>query len=175
MNDVSRPNADQIVQLLTNVQQQLTRYVRTLVPNRTDADEVLQDVNLYVWRHADEFLPGTNFTAWARKIAYYQVLTYRKGKSRDRLYFSDALIEQLAENTDRRKDDDDAELLKECVAKLEDEDRVLIDLRYEPGATTESVARHIGRSVKAVYNSMTRIRKQLLDCLERAMVRRRRS
>jgi len=78
MNEASRQSTDQIVQLLTNVQQQLTRYVRTLVPNRTDAEEVLQETNLFVWRHADEFELGTNFAAWACRIAYYQVLTFRR-------------------------------------------------------------------------------------------------
>ena len=97
MNEASRQSTDQIVQLLTNVQQQLTRYVRTLVPNRSDAEEVLQETNLFVWRHADEFELGTNFAAWACKIAYYQVLTFRKRQSRSRLCFSDALVEQLAD------------------------------------------------------------------------------
>jgi RNA polymerase sigma-70 factor (ECF subfamily) len=84
MNEASRESSEHIVQLLTNAQQQLTRYVRTLVPNRSDAEEVLQETNLFVWRHADEFEVGTNFAAWVCKIAYYQVLTFRKRQSRSR-------------------------------------------------------------------------------------------
>ena len=170
MNEASRQSTDQIVQLLTNVQQQLTRYVRTLVPNRTDAEEVLQETNLFVWRHADEFELGTNFAAWACRIAYYQVLTFRKRQSRSRLYFSDALVEQLANSSVQSlaNGNEEAEALDLCMAKLNAEDRELMDLRYEPGATVEGIAQQVGRSTKAVYNALGRIRTWLLECIERA-------
>ena len=96
MTEATSPRDDRIVELLTSVQQQLTRYVRTLVPNRSDAEEVLQETNLFIWRHSDQYALGTNFTAWACSIARYQVLTYRKRHARSRLCFSDALVEQLA-------------------------------------------------------------------------------
>jgi RNA polymerase sigma-70 factor (ECF subfamily) len=171
MNEASRQSTDQIVQLLTNVQQQLTRYVRTLVPNRADAEEVLQETNLFVWRHADEFELGTNFAAWACRIAYYQVLTFRKRQSRSRLYFSDALVEQLSDGAvqDIARGSSDAEALDLCMAKLSQEDRELMELRYEPGATVEGIARQVGRSAKAVYNALGRIRTWLLECIERTV------
>ena len=128
MNEASRQSTDQIVQLLTNVQQQLTRYVHTLVPNRSDAEEVLQETNLFVWRHADEFELGTNFAAWACKIAYYQVLTFRKRQARSRLYFSDALVEQLASSPleNLARGNAEAEALELCMGKLSSEDRELM-------------------------------------------------
>ena len=164
------------MQLLTNVQQQLTRYVRTLVPNRADAEEVLQETNLFVWRHADEFELGTNFAAWACKIAHYQVLTHRKRQARSRLRFGDRLIEQLAESTARNPagQPDDVEAFESCVAKLPEPDRELIGLRYEPGATVQSVAQRVGRSTKAVYHALGRIRTWLLECMDRDAAERRR-
>ncbi|MBN1395627.1 MAG: sigma-70 family RNA polymerase sigma factor [Pirellulales bacterium] len=176
MGDADSQRDDQIVELLTGAQQQLTRYVRTLVPNRTDADEVLQETNLYIWRNADQFELGTNFTAWVCRIAHYQVLTHRKRQLRSRLHFSDALVEQLApraaESAARRGDD--VEAFESCVAKLSERDRRLIDLRYEPEATVQSVAERIGRPKKAVYYALGRIRAWLLDCMQRALSERRR-
>jgi RNA polymerase sigma-70 factor, ECF subfamily len=176
MDEANRQRSDQIVQLLTNVQQQLVRYVRTLVPNRADADEVLQETNLFIWRHADEFELGTNFAAWASKIAYYQVLTFRKRQSRSRLHFSDALVEQLSLSAapSLAPDNDGAEAFELCMARLSQQDRELVRLRYEPGATIEDVARQVGRSAKAVYNALGRIRGWLLECIERTVSERRR-
>jgi RNA polymerase sigma-70 factor, ECF subfamily len=176
VSEASPERSDQIVQLLTNVQQQLVRYVRTLVPNRADADEVLQETNLFIWRHADEFESGTNFPAWASKIAYYQVLTYRKRQMRSRLHFSDTLVEQLASSAARNLGDesDGAEAFELCMAKLSEQDRELMTLRYEPGATVDEVARRVGRSTKAVYNALGRIRTWLLECIERTASERRR-
>ena len=47
-------------------------------------------------------------------------------------------------------------------------------MRYEPGATVEVIARQIGRSTKAVYNALGRIRTWLLECVERAAAEARR-
>jgi RNA polymerase sigma-70 factor, ECF subfamily len=176
LREEASDRSDQIVQLLTNVQQQLTRCVRTLVPNRADADEVLQETNLFIWRHADEFELGSNFAAWACKIAHYQVLTYRKRQARGRLRFSDRLVEQLAAVASRTSagQSDDAAAFESCVERLPSSDRELLDLRYEIGATVQSVARQVGRSVKAVYNSLARIRTSLLECMDRARSERRR-
>ena len=59
MDEATSPRDDRIVELLTGVQQQLTRYVRTLVPNRSDAEEVLQETNLFIWRHSEQYELGT--------------------------------------------------------------------------------------------------------------------
>ena len=119
---------------------------------------------------------GTNFAAWACKIAYYQVLTFRKRRSQSRLCFSDALVEQLADGAVERlaRANDEAEALDLCMEKLSVDDRELLELRYEPGATVEVIARQIGRSTKAVYNALGRIRTWLLECVERAAAEARR-
>ncbi len=165
-----------IVELLTGAQQRLTRYVRTLVPNRADAEEVLQETNLFVWRNADQYELGTNFTAWVCRVAYYQVLSHRKRQARCRLRFSDALIEQLAPSAAKNaaERNDEVEAFEKCVSKLSERDRALIDLRYEPGATVRSVAERVGRSTKAVYNALARIRSWLLECMQQALSERRR-
>lgn len=167
---------DRFVELLTGVQQRLTRYIRTLVPNRTDADEVLQETNLYLWRHAEEYQWGTNFAAWACKTAYYHVLTYRKHQARDRLHFSDALVEQLSRAAAPLGESVsyEVEAFESCMAKLPVEDRELIELRYQPEATVQTVAVKLGRTPKAVYHALARIRLWLLECMQRAISERRR-
>ena len=79
------PN-DQVVTLLTGHQQALLQYIRTLLPRRADAEEVLQEVNLYLWRNRDDFEPGTNFSAWAYKTARFHVLSFRKRHDTVRRY-----------------------------------------------------------------------------------------
>ena len=74
----------ELVELLVGIQKQLARYVRSLVPHCSDAEEVLQEVNLFLWNHAAEYEPGTNFAAWAFKVAHYHVLTFRKRQARTR-------------------------------------------------------------------------------------------
>ena len=172
MIEPSRPRSDQIVELLIGVQKQLGRYVRALIPNRADAEEVLQEANLFIWHHADEFELGTNFAGWAIKIAHYQVLTCRKRQARARRYFSDVLVEQLASTAVRNPDwkSDDLEAFEQCFDKLSAQDRELLGLRYEPG-----IARKAGRSTAAVYKALWRIRTWLLECMHHSLSERRRT
>ena len=50
----------------------------SVLPNRTDVDDLLQETNLVLWREFESFEIGTNFTAWAYRIAHNQVLAWRK-------------------------------------------------------------------------------------------------
>ena len=77
----------QFVRLLTQHQRRVYGYILTMVVNWNDADEILQETNLRLWEEFDRFEPGTDFAAWAIRVAYYQVLTWRKKRDRSRLVF----------------------------------------------------------------------------------------
>ncbi|MCI0459741.1 MAG: sigma-70 family RNA polymerase sigma factor [Gemmataceae bacterium] len=158
---------EEVVQLIAAYQRRLHLYIRSLVADRTDSEEVLQEVNLFIWRHADEYRPGTDFGAWAFKIAYYHVLTHRKKQARQKVRFSDALVAQLAESaavvaeqTDRRQ-----EALEYCVQKLTEPDRQIVRLRYQGNLSVPAVADRVRRSAKAIYRALDRIHTALLDCV----------
>jgi RNA polymerase sigma-70 factor, ECF subfamily len=164
--------SEQLLALLTSHQRRLVGFLRTLVPNRSDSEEILQEVNLYIWRHADEFQPGSDFMAWALQIARFRVLEWRKRRSRDRLVFDDSLVDRLAMSaqsldvaTDRRQ-----EALETCLEKLAPHDHELITRLYgDPKITPQGLAEGVGRSTKGIYVSLNRIRLKLLDCIQRAL------
>src|SRR5437660_4563512 len=64
-------------------QRRLFAYILTLLPNRTDADDVLQDASLVMWDKFDADQPPTDFLAWARRVAYHKVLDFYKKTHRD--------------------------------------------------------------------------------------------
>ena len=165
--------AELISQLMAGHQQRLSGYIRALVPTRDDAEDVLQEVNLFIWRHGQEFQRGTNFTAWAYQIARFHVLNFRKRRRAGSIHFSDAVMEQMAVSAATSADFAASRLqaLEQCMEKLSDKDRALVGLRYREGATTQSVAEQIGRSVKGVYHSLNRIRASLLECIQRNLAR----
>lgn len=81
--------AEEFVFLLARHERLLGAYVMTMVPHPQDADDILQEAKVVMWRNFGKFELGTNFGAWARKVAFHQVLAYRKRKHRDRLDFSE--------------------------------------------------------------------------------------
>ena len=113
------------------------------------------------------FRPGTNFMAWACRIAQLQVLAFRRDRARAREHFDDALIARLADEAQQRLEQFDRrqEALRECLQALRPEQRALLDRRYEPGGSVHDMARASGRSPKAVSEALRRIRTVLMRCI----------
>src|SRR5262249_7281661 len=118
----------QFAQELTALQRPLYVYITKLVGRPADAEDVLQEVNRVLWEKLDEYRPGTNFAAWASKVAYFEVLTYRKRQARQRLRFSDATLELLADEAaaDAERESEERQALHRCLDKLPPGDRELI-------------------------------------------------
>lgn len=175
MSDAAR--MDEFVQLLAQNQRRLFVYVHTLVPHHADAEEVLQNTNLVLWREFGTFETGTNFAAWACRVALNQVLAWRKKRQRDRLQFSDELLTTVA--AEAREADEALEersrALAGCVEKLPAEQRELIRLRYAEGGAIEAVAGKVRRTVEATYRALSRVRHSLHECVSRTLARENRS
>ena len=126
---------------------------------------------MVMWAKFDEFEPGTDFVAWALCIARYRVLNYRKKKQTEKVRFSNQTIEVLADQVVAvgDKQDDRRDALRKCLKKLKARDWKLLQLRYELGATTQSVAQRVGRGVDAVYKALNIIHIQLLHCIRRML------
>jgi RNA polymerase sigma-70 factor (ECF subfamily) len=171
---MSPPNrAEEFVFLLARHERPLGAYVMTMVPHPQDADDILQEAKVVMWRNFAKFEPGTNFGAWARKIAFHQVLAHRKRKQRDRLDFSEEFIgavsgeaEASAEHLERR-----AGLLHDCLTKLPADHRDVLHLRYHEGHSIEDMATKLNRTVCALYRLLSRIRQSLHECVTKSLTK----
>jgi RNA polymerase sigma-70 factor (ECF subfamily) len=136
-----------------------------------DADETLQETNVVILAKHHQFIPNTNFFAWAAQIAHYEVLKCRQRKKRDRLRFPDAFVDAAAAEAETHLDDLDLrrEALQHCLGKLRDQDRELIQRRYQPDTLGKFEAENLGRPANSVYQSIGRIRRTLLECIRRRM------
>ena len=98
-------------------------------------------------------------------------MSFRKKKPMGVAGLSDVVIEQIASGAGPDADFAPSRLiaLEKCLGKLSDKDQVLVRSRYEPHATTQSVAERMGRSLKGIYHSLNRIRMTLLECVQRTL------
>lgn len=171
MAESSTNPTEQFVQLLTEHQRQLYAYVVSLLGNTADADEVLQETNLALWRKLDTFQPGSSFVAWASRVAWFEVLAFRKRRGRDRLSFEPELLETLAAESAVRLEGFEAQrrALAHCLTKLSAGDRDLLARRYELGNSAAAVAEQLGRTAQATYQALHRIRLNLALCIRRTL------
>lgn len=162
---------EEFMALFTRHQRHIYGYLRTLVPRSSDLEEIAQQTNLVLWEKFSAFESGTNFLAWALTIARFEVLHHREKRSRSELLFSNAFLEEVAEDVADNIEmlERKLELLADCRKQLSQVDEDLLANRYAEGATSSTAAAALGRPVVSVYKSLSRIRKRLFDCIERRL------
>ena len=61
--------------------------------------------------------------------------------------------------------------LEECLGKLPDPQRKLVEAAYAPGVRMNELAARLGRTSMSLYKALHRIRLALMDCTERVLAR----
>lgn len=160
---------ERFLRLFLKVQPRIYSYLRTMIFNRADAEDVLQEVAGVLWRKFGEFQPGTQFEHWACVVASNQVKSYFLKRRRDRLVFSEDVLALVADTAtaESRTLSEFQDGLQECLSELPEQDREMVHLRFEPQATNRVVAAALGRSETAVSRALHRIYAALLDCVQR--------
>src|SRR4051812_5447823 len=153
--------------LITRYQRPIFSYIYALVPNRNDAEDLLQETSLVICEKFHEFEEGTDFVAWACQIAYWRVRYSWQKYARSKVVFNQDIIDAIAKTSDDMTGelDDRHEALRRCLQTLHARDRELLLARYEPGGGVEDAARRSGRTVQTAYKALARLRKLLLDCV----------
>lgn len=164
--------SETFVRLLSGIQRRLYLYVLMLLPNPAEAEEVVQNVSVILWRRFDDFRLEGDFFRWACGIARNEVFKYRQRQQRWGPSLSQEFLESVAEaassvaeSADRRRD-----ALQECLEELQPHHRQLLTQRYLEQVSTDRLAEISGKSVEAVRRMLHRIRLALLKCIERKLL-----
>lgn len=159
------------MQEYSRIQRRLYGFIVSLVPDFTAADDIVQDTLSILWLKFDEYEPGTDFCAWAFKIARYRILYYRRCQVEMKHRFSDQTLEQLAvtAGTACRHAEGQRDMLKQCLGKLKASEREILHLRYEEGAALKEVADRLRMNVNTLYKTVSRIHAALLHCIQSRM------
>jgi RNA polymerase sigma-70 factor (ECF subfamily) len=169
MSHPLQPERDtRFLRLYAESEGSIQAFVRSLVPTRQMASEVMQDVILVLWQKYEEAL---DFKSWSLGVARNVVLQHLRRVSRDRHVFDDALVNQLADDaaTLAEVHDRQREALEGCLAKLSESQRQLVLSAYAKGTRIDQLAQQRGRSPMALYKALHRIRRALLECIERTL------
>lgn len=173
MSDSSQPvpPSAEFIAHVTRAQRALHAFIVSMVRNAADADDVLQETNIVLWRKTAEFDPTREFMPWAMRIAQFQSLAFLKKRQRSRVAFDDDLLALIADEavTEIAEVDSRRVALAGCLQKLNEEQRALVAQRYEPGGSVNEMAEERGTSPKALSEMLRRIRHALLLCIERSV------
>ncbi|MBD3250930.1 sigma-70 family RNA polymerase sigma factor [Candidatus Uhrbacteria bacterium] len=165
------PPSAEFLTRVTGAQRSLYAFLLTLVRQSADAEDVLQETNVVLWQKAAEFDSSREFMPWALRIAQLQAMAHLKKQKRVPVTFDEPLLAVLAEEAmaEARELAARREALASCLRKLPNRHRELIGNRYEPGGSVNEMASQLGKTPKAVSEMLRRIRRALLECIERKL------
>ena len=149
----------------------LFAYLLAAVRNYHDAEDLLQEVSLVALEAADSFTPGTNFSAWSREIARRRVLAFARRRDGRPVSVDPVMLEALtdaaAEVDEEVPLEERMTLLSQCLAKLREEMREVLEYKYWSRLSAEETAERVGRTVQAVYAILKRSRIIIRECVEK--------
>ena len=148
-------------------QGRLYAYIATLLPNRDDAEEVLQRTSLILWRKWDQFDTARGFLPWARGIAVNEVRNLLRRSERRNVHLSEPILELLVVELDQKTDEGRTAALSSCIERLQTKQRDLLEQCYLGSTGIQAVAHTLGLRPEALYMRLHRIRKSLAECINR--------
>jgi len=167
------PESDErfVALLLTN-QNRIFRFLVTLVPCRSDAEDLLQQTCLTLWQSREKFDPAAGeFASWACAIAHNQVRNFRRREATRASVQSllsedvtEALMATRAEHGSLM--DEWHRALAYCLERLTPHQRSVVEECYG-GASIKAAAPNAGRTPNALYKVLRHVRGLLHDCIQK--------
>ncbi len=163
-------SSPEIAMQIRDLQAALKEYIAGMLGGADGVDDLVQETNLYLWQQRGEFTEGTNFRAWALRVAWFKVMAARRDRAREgRVVFSEALLEQLSERAEERMAEADARLaaLRKCLERSRPQDRRILEWKYSRQGSLTELAEANGLAPNAMHKIISRLRLALRHCVEK--------
>ncbi|MDP0491917.1 MAG: sigma-70 family RNA polymerase sigma factor [Verrucomicrobiota bacterium JB023] len=144
-----------------------------IVKNRAEAEEVLQEVFLSIWRKAGKYDKGMGkATTWLITIARNKAIDHLRSRQRREQLHENAGKENFIENAEPRPDSpliasEQAEEVREALKALPDDMRRVLELAYFHSLTqteiSEFLHQPLGTIKSRIRRGMERVRLLLKD------------
>ena len=141
------------------------------IPNRHDAEDVLQEVAVAAARDFAKYDQDRPFLPWVLTITRHRIADHFRKKKRGALTFDDDLLEFLSDSACRVADriSDREAALSDCMHRMPKRGRRILEMRYHFDMPAETIGRRLSLSPSAVYSALHRLRVSLGDCIQQRL------
>ena len=156
----------------------LGAFVNGLLRDAHAAEDVLQEVWLRLAAEVEKGTLPNNQPAWCRGVARNLIRRLWERQKSAKVVADSAVLEAFLDRVELAFAEVDGkaaewavrqQALDDCVASLPERSRRMLSLRYEACASMEDVAKIMGQTFEAVTKALYRVRRALLDCVERKL------
>ncbi len=143
-------------EILTKYQEKLYWHIRRMVSVHEDADDVLQNTYIKIWKGLPAFRETSGLFTWMYRIATNEAITFLKARQRERAMIADDPDDSIKDRlkSDPYFDGDEAfEKLKKAIETLPPKQKTVFEMKYFEEMTYEDMAKILGTSVGALKAS----------------------
>lgn len=163
-------SAEEFVRLFSVSQHRILGFVHTFVPNLTEAEDILQETSVILWKKWPEFERDKDFVKWACGIARLEVFRMLRQRKLNGLYLDQTVLNQIADVAmadicDTKRLEDSASALDACIQELQESDRKILKLKYYTNMTIQQIAEKCNRPKSTIHDLLGKIRSKLLRCV----------
>jgi RNA polymerase sigma-70 factor (ECF subfamily) len=139
-----------------------------ILNNREDAEEIAQDCFLKVFHALRTFEKKSKFSTWLYRIVYNAAISKTRKKRLEVVPMDNHVIHNYTEDEirtgmDEIDPDEQKKMIDLAMARLSDDDNLLITLFYKGNNSIEEISNITGLSMSNVKVRLHRIRKKLHD------------
>jgi RNA polymerase sigma factor (sigma-70 family) len=142
--------------LLNKYQQKIYWHIRRLVIDHDDADDLVQDTFIKVWKNLDKFRSDSQLYTWIYRIATNESITFLNKKKQRNNTPLDEVSEELSETLIASSDfnGDKVQLkLQQAILTLPEKQRLIFNMKYFDDLKYEDISEITGTSVGALKAS----------------------
>lgn len=142
--------------LVNTYKERLYWHIRRIVLDHDDADDVLQNTFIKVYRNIDGFKGESKLYSWLYRIATNESLTFLKQKSKKAGISDEELKNRMVENlqSDVYFEGDEIQLkLQRALATLPDKQKLVFTMKYFQEMKYEDISEALETSVGALKAS----------------------
>lgn len=174
--DSSNPlSQDDFIILISRHERRVRGFVTTLVRQRGDVDEIVQQTCLTAWRKYQEFTRkdetlDRDFVRWLCTIARFESLGFLRKNRGSKMLFDSELVGKLADlQLQDERLEDRREALQHCIDKLAESQKELVRRYYRADESAAEIADADGVTRQAIFKRLRAIRLVLLECVRRSV------
>lgn len=167
-DSVTSVSDEEFILLFTKSQFALHSFIVGVTRSMTEADDILQEVNLALWKKRLSFDGRLHFLRWAIGFAKNEIYNYRKRSAKSRLLFSNDVLNSLAEEwpCDLTYHEQRITLLAECVKKLSHEEKRYVADFYRNKTSVQELSELNHTPASTIYKILNRARLSLRKCVQ---------
>jgi len=156
--------------LVRKYQQRVYLLVRKMVIDHDDADDVVQEIFIKVWKNLDRFEGDSQLFTWIYRIATNECLRFLEKKKKKRFWIStNNASTELADKLDSSSlisGDEVQKKLQKALLRLPDKQRLVFNLKYFEELKYEEIAQITDTSVGALKASYHHAVKKIKEDLK---------